>query len=259
MERVPVIQTLALELTNKCQNSCSMCWSHCPKMNKPREEGFMEYELFRKTLQEFIMTAPTSAKLKVALSYGGESLLHPGYDRFLKLVISIPRITPMIYTNGLLLWEHRKIMNNLRAINVSVHSQGYSVLISTLINLQWKDRITAHIVEGEFSPDEQTEIIKEVKKYAEVEIHPQITEDLKSPLPSTSKCSDPFHYIAVLWNGETLPCCHLLSPGEFTMGNVKDGLYEVWMGEKYERLRQGDLTNLPCHYCKLFDGVLNNS
>jgi len=71
-----------IELTNRCPMRCVMC----PRTNyMTREQGFMEFTLFKKIIDELADVNPSFQNDKVVwLHHFGESLLHPQFDTFIK-------------------------------------------------------------------------------------------------------------------------------------------------------------------------------
>ena len=183
--------------------------------------------------------------------------MHPEYDLIIEYLRSNPVIEPMIYTNGLLLREHITALGDI-PINVSIHKQGYQVTLDNIKEYIEKTgkNPTMHIVRGEFSDDETPKIIRETWKLGEVQYHPMISEDLKVTPRYPVPCQNPFYYLGILWNGETVPCCHMLSPGDFSMGNVfSHCLNAVWEGNPYESIRAGRLEGTPCATCQIYRGM----
>jgi len=86
---------------------------------------------------------------------------------------------------------------------------------------------------------------------------PMITEDMHLTGPGYFEkqvaCPMLFFYLAICWNGETLPCCHMLSPGMFSLGNVFDSsITDVFHGSFISNLRRGNLADTPCESCNLY-------
>jgi MoaA/NifB/PqqE/SkfB family radical SAM enzyme len=56
--------------------------------------------------------------------------------------------------------------------------------------------------------------------------------------PIYSDCYSLHSYMAILWNGDVVPCCHCVS-GNRVMGNVlESSLLGVWHNDKYKNLRR---------------------
>jgi radical SAM protein with 4Fe4S-binding SPASM domain len=71
-----------IELTNRCPMKCVMC----PRTyHMTREQGFMEFTLFKKIIDELSSANPSFHNDKtVWLHHFGESLLHPEFDSFIR-------------------------------------------------------------------------------------------------------------------------------------------------------------------------------
>lgn len=248
------IQNVAIELTNFCNLKCEICWSQNPKLFKKRVRGYMNLSLFEFIIKELEDIQEKHGKrLRLSLSYGGEALLHPQFKEILGL-INKKRFTTYIYSNG---YNVLKYLDYLRYNDVNIHLSLHRDNVEQIYNITNKMRIIGikpriNIVEGEFPVDELKNIIKPLQFISYLSLNPYITEDLQYVKPMNLKpCIEPFHYLAILWDGETYPCCHLLSTNNFSMGNIKYGIKEVWNGEKYQKLRKGVTSNTPCEYCKL--------
>jgi len=69
-------------------------------------------------------------------------------------------------------------------------------------------------------------------------------------------CRRPFNSFVVLWDGRVVPCCRD-HDGAVVLGNIHDGLDNVWNGPAYEAFREGfDDDALPkdhmCRGCSLY-------
>jgi len=71
-----------IELTNRCPMKCVMC----PRTNHmTREQGFMDFMLFKKIIDELAGVNPDFIHNRVVwLHHFGESLLHPEFDSFIR-------------------------------------------------------------------------------------------------------------------------------------------------------------------------------
>lgn len=268
---------VAIELTNHCQLKCKMCWSQNPKLNPPRPKGFMSFKLFKQVIDELkaywgampVYQAPhkTRSPFTIAFSYLGESFLHPQFKQFVKyLVDSELWCNKVVYTNGLLLDKYVDLLiDHFYRVNLSIHNplnqkvdDNIKLLLKKRGNQKNHPSIFINLVREEFSA---TTIIEKKLEYAPLvnyfTIKGTMTEDLKysDGYRRPQKCQSPFFYLTVLWNGDTLPCCKLLSSGSFSMGNIRDGLEKVWFGKKFEDLRNHRIVGYPCEHCRLYQGL----
>ena len=89
---------LSIEPTNYCNLRCPKCLQGYD--NYPRQCEYMSYDLFEKILKE-----NHKHFWKVYLMYGGESLLHPEFDKMVRLCKELGIWQTFLHTNGTLLTE----------------------------------------------------------------------------------------------------------------------------------------------------------
>ena len=257
------LKYVAIELTNACNLKCKICWSQNPKLRPPRPKGFMTKELFTKVINEL---AQDPENHSIALHYAGESTLHPMFKEFSYQAKNSGIAEVTLATNGLLLNpENRKtILECYHKVAVSLHNQpDLGASIRNMIQLE-KENLAAgkkcgvrvNITQDEFTMEQLQEIYGRLMFEVEfVREFREITEDMKLKFrrgPMSGFCPSKYWYLAVLWNGDTLPCCHMLSSGDWSLGNVVEkSLHDVFYGYKYKRLRQGHEKNTPCLNCEV--------
>lgn len=93
-------QHVDVEITNVCNMNCPMCYTILPQFVK-LEHGFMDFELYRKIVDE----CAANGAYSIRLSIRGETLLHPELIRFIRYAKDrgIPEVA--FLTSGLLLTE----------------------------------------------------------------------------------------------------------------------------------------------------------
>jgi len=70
----------------------------------------------------------------------------------------------------------------------------------------------------------------------------------KNLIPVNTFCRDLFRTLAVLWNGDVVPCCYCVGGGR-VIGNVKDeSLKQIWESPKYRKLREAG----HCEGCEVW-------
>lgn len=262
----PVLRYLAIELTNNCNLKCSICWAQNPKLYPPRPKGYMTEELFNKILDDLECECHVRS-MYIALSYAGESLLHPKFINYLKKLSTINPHRIQLATNGILL--NKKIMNALldaeAEIAVSLHKSKHltKVLRKTKQFYHLKQQrqvncsIRVNIVAEEWTQaDIDMFIAKMHRDVDQIKLITYITEDMRTAMPHPTTwplCPSHFSYLAVLWNGETYPCCHILSaPSDFSMGNVNEtSIKNIFKGKAFERLRYTTQEDTPCETCQV--------
>ena len=71
MEKLVFPNRITIELTNKCNVSCTFC----PRQTIPMKLGCMDMTLYKKIIDEASLHLP----VKIVLFFRGESLLHPQF------------------------------------------------------------------------------------------------------------------------------------------------------------------------------------
>lgn len=70
-----------IELTNRCPFKCIMC---ARTHNMTRAQGLMDFDLFRKVIDEYVQDSPEQAMgSECWMHHFGESLVHPEFDHFI--------------------------------------------------------------------------------------------------------------------------------------------------------------------------------
>lgn len=233
----------------------------------------MSRELFDKVLGETVKTFTEDGLLDEALaslSYAGESLLHPLFPEFAEKFRKSGIKRRQLATNGLLLDTDKMrqvLIDNFAEIAVSIHSvpelpeqmQNLKDFAEQLENSGRSDvSMRANIVEDEFRTKYGlSKIIKQIEAWhVRPKVISAITEGMSRFVDDRGNrpqmCFSPYWYMAVLWNGDVLPCCHILSSAAWTLGNVaKRSLQEVFDDEPYRKLRMGFYDGTPCERCTI--------
>lgn len=261
----PVLQGVGLELTNHCNLRCSMCWSQQPKVYKPRKRGYITWSLYKRCVDELSKYSEhLGMRLSLCLNYGGESMLHPKYCMMLNYAAQKKQFNLRAITNATLLTpEIAETLMQCMHVTVSIHNNAETMKaydkVAGLVKLRGKNTrpvIDGAIVQNEFN---QKNLMDQLKRWTQIlddiTVYPLQTELLKYAdweKPEGSTCTQPTYYMAILWNGDVYPCCHLFSTDFRGMGNVAEsGVLDVWRGERYELLREGKLPDAPCKGCEL--------
>jgi Iron-sulfur cluster-binding domain len=259
------LKYISLELTNACNYKCSVCWSQNPHLYPSRAKGFMSDELFQKLLSEL---KPDAKKYVVALSYAGEATLHPKFKQYSQQGHDAGFEKFQLATNGSTLTPdiRETILNCYTEVAVSIHNTPNIDKVLTDYKLLSEENtinentvrldLRLNIVQQEFSPGEHYLLMQKIRKaHHKFKLISALTEDLVGVCDKTvvyPLCPSMYTYLAVLWNGDTLPCCHLLSSGSWSLGNVNtQTMHDVFFGAAYEALRNGKQEGTPCLKCCL--------
>jgi len=199
------------------------------------------------------------------MNYGGEGMLHPRYIDMLQYASGKSCFALRAITNGVVLTPEicKALVNYDVSVTVSIHNspqlpKAYRN-VSALARLRQNKQkpLDGSIIVSEFEAKELHFQLEQWTRICdEVRVYPLMTEDLhyvNFSQPNHLPCTQPSYYMGILWNGDVYPCCHLLSTSFKGMGNVAEtSVAEVWNGEKYRLLRQGELPDAPCEHCEFW-------
>lgn len=270
-----------IEPTNHCPYNCIMC-PRGEKMN--RNKGFMEFDVFRKVMDE-VATYPNDIKSKeIELFHFGESLLNPQITEMnryatelgLNTVLSVNAIElTHDIAEQLILGNASKIIVSLDGFDAISFQQIRGRMIdyqqavenivhtSSLVNsLKSKTKLCVRMI-GMNINAHQTEKFKNfwLEKSINAEIRqffPWTEKDLTDlgeyeKYPPFMPCPFSWQYLAIQWNGDVVTCCRDYN-AENKMGNIKElSLFEIWNGNKYKTFREnmvkGTYSSKLCNDC----------
>lgn len=256
-----------VEITNRCNLSCSFC----SKLKRDlRDMTVSEFEHIMKEIKEYTDY--------IYLHVKGEPLIHKDFSEILK-VAKENNIIVNITTNGVNLSNVMDILfsdNSIRQINLSLHA---------LEVIKDKDRYLDNVVEL-IKKVNQTKAFyltlriwidnKDVNNYINNYLCEKLQVDNLDKLgnnvfwsfdsefewPSldgeyignVGKCLGTKTHIAILSNGDVVPCC-LDGNGVMLLGNVyEDSLKTILEGKRFNNINQGfnqnKLVEELCQKCK---------
>lgn len=225
---------LDIELTNRCNLSCKICPHHGPDRINERIPQDMDFELYKKIIDE----GQWKGLKAIKLNYGGESLL---YDKLIQAIRYAKKkgiLDVQLNTNALLLNEKlilQLIDSGLDLIIITDYEndkQFQKVLkLSTCKELLQSQTPTIRIKTND--PDAWIDVADEIVpnnyfNYNKEEVF----------LPSKFKCAQPWQRFLILADGTVCSCsCGLLTP-EKILGNAWHfTLEELWNGKQMKFLR----------------------
>lgn len=249
-----------VEITNICNLNCSFC----SKDNRLKEEMSLEnFELILKKIKNYTKS--------IYLHVKGEPLLYSKLDELLTLCDNY-NMKVKITTNGTLLKDKYQILNNhpsLKQLNISLHSENnnpnyfeevfetsdklknisivYRIWLLDNLNL---DILSTKIVEKiikYYKLDKN--FMEEVKKNKNIKIKNNLYLDKDNYFnwPKEKKennlikgtCLGTRSHIAILVNGDVVPCC-LDSSGVLKLGNIfKEDLDTILNKELFQKINKG--------------------
>ncbi|HDY87570.1 MAG TPA: radical SAM protein [bacterium] len=284
---------LDVELAGVCNLKCEFCFQN-GLIKDPL--GYMDFEIFKKTIDEGRQKGLCAVKLQVR----GESFLHPKLFDCIRYAKDAGVVDVQITTNGTIM-DDKRIQNildsGLDGIIFSVdgqHNDSYrekykaqdSLSIEQAINnlLYLRDkhkklhpwvRVQTSIVNGNAGSIRKIEnelinkfkladivIVSKVHDFREnVEAYPDFHDNYKI-LP----CNYLMQRLTIFWNGDVTTCCSDYN-NRFKLGNVRyQTVEEIWNSEKMENLRKRHnsglrkeismCSNCPVNIAPVFEGEL---
>ncbi len=270
---------LAIELTNHCNVDCIMC----PRKKMTRKKGFMDFNLFRKIIDE--------AKAYTELSFlhlAGESLLHPELKGMIDYCGQC-RIDTALSTNAVLLNEEKSEELLKSPLNLLILSfdgttketyekiRRHSDFENTYANIQRLLEIKSKLKKSPYTVIQliyMKDNVKEVKdfilkwkksKVDAVRVKPYLNypglDNYLGELPQRKgkhpkPCILLWRQLAIYWDGTAVSCCQdFLSQME--VGDVKrDSIKDIWNSQAMMHMRKihldGGYQEIPlCRDCTM--------
>lgn len=255
-----------IEITNVCNLNCSFC----DKTN--REKAFISVVDFKTILEKI-----NNYTDLIALHVKGEPLLHPDLKEILNLIDEYG-LKANITTNATILKKKMDIILNsksIRQINISLHSAEQNnlskeqylkdifecvdnikaktnIIISyRLWNLKdiKKNKINENILEELGNKYEFNDIIEKAKvqDFLELEKNIFLNQDIEFKWPNlqadiiskNGKCYGLRNQLAILVNGDVVPCC-LDGNGDIVLGNIfNNNLDEILNTSRACNIKEG--------------------
>jgi radical SAM protein with 4Fe4S-binding SPASM domain len=285
------LSSLQVELTNHCNYKCTFCpqsiWKdpHHAGNSFDRPKGFMEYDLFRRVIDE-----ANEIAAEVNFSYFGEPMMHPEFLKYMDyLKQRNPKLGVVMNTN--LSYATRDIfaklieigLTNLRLSIDAATAATYDLVRpgQHYIDLEGTTRsgdrfeTICRKVEYWFSlPDHRptrhvftvnSRNVHEGKPYVERWLPYLGREDIiltKNVLTYGGKMTDALirsnpcnvwnlNMLTVGWNGRVTPC-NLDTNMELTIGRIQEhSLLKLFKGAQYERIEALSKSRsiIPCNTC----------
>lgn len=256
-----------IEITNSCNLNCSFCSKDKRKMQSLSVD---EFEEIIKKIRDYTNT--------IYLHVKGEPLLHKNLIEFLNIAERY-KININLTTNGVLIKEKSDDLikcNNLKKINFSLHSennkknyledifecseklsQKMTIIyrLWTLSSNQLNEKSTKVVEQMQKYYNLSTDIVEKLYREKNKKIKENIYVDkdyeftwpsLNGSEKSSGFCHALKNHIAILSNGDVVPCC-LDSEGIIKLGNIfKNELSEIINSERYQNLQKSFQDRKPC-------------
>jgi radical SAM protein with 4Fe4S-binding SPASM domain len=266
--RLPDI--VQIESTNLCNAKCVFC----PRDEMHRRQGVMEFDLFRKVVDECAALGITHVRVH---NYG-EPFLDKQLVEKVRYAKSKGIAEVGMISNGSLITEEiarGMVEAGLDAINISVDAAGKDVFERTRLNLDYdtvignvrnlvrirgelgrqRPRLILSFVRQDNSADEQA-FIQEWSKVAD-KIHITDLHNWAGTLNGQSDVRYPCYRLwqtfTVLWDGRVSLCCADFD-GRNVLGDLRTSTIEqVWNSKPYRAVRRQHLESGGPEICRSCD------
>jgi len=252
---------LDIEVTNLCNLKCPMCYRHTMR----EKEGVMDFELFKKIIDEGKKYGLSSANL----SWRGEPLLHPKFFDMVKYAKEQGVIDVRINTNGTLLKNdkiEKLIQSRIDKVifsvdgatkdtyeNIRIGADFYKVTTNIRELIHKRDSMKKEKPSVEMQIIDMKPTRKEIGKFIETwrnTVNRIIVVMYRNPFGKekdrfrvehtyTKKfpCPQLWQRLVIGWSGTIYKCCGDYA-GLAVLGDAKkEKLYEVWHGDKLNKIR----------------------
>jgi radical SAM protein with 4Fe4S-binding SPASM domain len=268
------------ELNDFCNQSCIMCprnlKSH-PNINyKFSNKHILDFNIFKKVIDEGI----NKGLMSINLGAFAEPLLNHNVFKMIKYASSKGIIDTRVITNGLLLDKYINDVFDSNLINLfisidaysesnyySIRGSGFNKVIDNL-NLILQERtkrqsllpiIRVSFVDMDRNRYEKELFINEWKDkvdFIDIQVFDNYNVDISQDFDLSKKkkwnCYSPFARLAILANGEVLPCCNFFGRNIPVESLQNYSIEEIWKSQKLESIRNGIIldTNRNCSICQ---------
>lgn len=230
-----------IEITNVCNLNCDFCVPHT------REYEYMTTSNFIHILDEI-----KNYSEYIYLHVKGEPLLHPQFDKFVKIAYD-KGFKINLTTNATLLEKHLDVTKYLRQINISFHATNNTEILKVCRNIH---DCTINFRIWNF--DENTNAINQIKQEFNVKSFPNnfsnytldkniflsVASKFEWPDITKSEISNGYCHalkdqIAILVDGTVVPCC-LDNNGDINLGNIYiESIEKILNKEKTQKIIEG--------------------
>lgn len=249
-----------IELSNICNLKCSFC-----SMDK-RKKRTLSIEEF-----EYILSSIKKYTNLIYLHVKGEPLLYKNIDKVFELC-KINNINIKITTNGIYLNKYIDLINkyeNIKQINISLMCENKENDYLNRIFETCNKIKTTIVYRVWISNEESNNVINEILKHYNIRSdekniklndHIYLDKDIEFTWPNESTneykegiCYGSRTHIAVLSNGEVVPCC-LDSEGLLSFGNIfEESLDNILKKDKFiefnNNMKKGIMLTEICKKC----------
>tara|TARA_B100000900_G_scaffold387420_1_gene378622 strand:+ start:3260 stop:4324 length:1065 start_codon:yes stop_codon:yes gene_type:complete len=288
----PYPNTVILELVNRCNLECVMCYQG---FRNDAKKSTLDEKILDKIFADFKENNLNSLMLSTS-----EPLLFKNINQVLKRAEDAGIMDIFLFTNGVLLNEkNTKMILESPVTRLFVSIDGYSeetynkvrIPVSKRLKLE-NDRLsklekniryfmeqrekknlslplvrTSFVSLKENKLESQRFVDKwknlvdsvEVQKETSIKAFKDFEKMKDQEIPRLKKnysCSEPWGQITIHADGEVAPCCNTFGRN-LPIGNIKENsLKEIWNSEKMKKIRDGFFKNEPNKTCQI---CINNT
>ena len=273
--------SLEIELTNICNAKCINCAYRVMK----REKGIMNFELYKKIIDEFSKLGGGDISLTGIV---GDPLIDPLIIEKISYTSHKKNIRQIRFnTNGILLKKRgikKLLLSGVNRILIDIGGMDkntYQKLFGVnAFEIVYNNILEIINVKNQLnSPVELDVVIKFLKKenilnsnnYKKIKstginvfldneydlwcgkiVENDFIDNMKiiKPSPMNIPCSTLWDSMTIMWDGRVPSCCRDVN-GELILGNVKyESLLDVWQGKRMKKIRESFIYNKQPDMCK---------
>lgn len=221
-----------IELTNRCNKSCSFCNSAKARLNKELDMGDMPLQLVNDILVQFEGNI-------VQLHRDGEPLL---YEQLQDVGYMCRTFISNIVTNGKLLWDRRDVLiDNFTSITVSVFEDDEEQFENVKLfieNRRYNPFVIVKFLGDYYNAEYEkldVQIIKRqlfgVNGYSDY-------KNYKPTVPEIGICLDFLNKPSIDWQGKVHICNRIDPEGKGIIGDcTEENLRTIWEGELRTKMK----------------------
>ncbi len=265
---------LDIESTSACNLKCFMCFQSF----RPPEKGYMDWELYKKIVDEGAKKGLCSIKLM----YRGEPLLHPRIVDMVKYAKEKGILEVMFNTNATLLDEKKaraliaagldKLICSVDGCTKEVYESvrigaDFDTVLKNIKTLQklkkeMKSATPVLRIQMVDTPKNHSQVQEYVKFWGKIADNVAVedmcdwTDAHEDTLVLDFVCAQLWQRLIVLWDGRVLPCCGDRF-AQIVLGDAKkESISDIWRGIGMQHLRELHLAGKShemkiCRFCDL--------
>ncbi len=270
---------LDIELNDMCNQSCVMCPRNEAKHENNGYELNTKKSLTEESVMQIILDGASKGLKSINFGAFAEPLIHKGLWNLIKNSHENGVVDSRVITNGLLLHKYINEVFSSGLINLFVSLDAHSSETYSKIRGKGYDRVRQNLLEvvqakkdrGSFFPIIRVSWVDMAVNSHEKEafidywsgivdhVDIQTWSDFTRPpnqkelnLPKKFECRSPWQRIALLANGEILPCCDF-NGRNIPIGNIGEStLEDAWNSSEMQNVRTNLLNDQSsnCNACQ---------